>query len=176
MSDSKESSVKKIGIYCGSFNPYHKGHQNIFEKAEAIFGEDNVIIAVGINPEKFEKHTLGNKLTESYVPDRDRAATIKRNFPNITVENYNTFIHEYVIKKEQEGFDVTVIRGLRNGDDLNYEVNQLRYIQDFKPDIKVVFIQCDPAYSHISSSAIRKLNKMVGGEAGMHKYLAKKED
>ena len=34
-------------------------------------------------------------------------------------------------------YDVTVIRGLRNSTDFNYEQNQYRYIQELKPDIKI---------------------------------------
>ena len=40
----------RLGIYAGSFNPFHKGHYNILCKAEKIF--DRVIIARGINPDK----------------------------------------------------------------------------------------------------------------------------
>ena len=49
------------------------------------------------------------------------------------------------------------MRGLRNGDDLDYEDNQLKFIQDFKSDINVVFIRCDAQFEHISSSSIRQL-------------------
>ena len=39
-----------IAVYPGSFNPFHKGHYNILQKAEQIF--DKVIIARGTNPGK----------------------------------------------------------------------------------------------------------------------------
>src|SRR5688572_6111322 len=39
-----------IGVFAGSFNPFHRGHLNVLEKAERIF--DKVIIAFGRNPEK----------------------------------------------------------------------------------------------------------------------------
>ena len=41
--------MKKIAIYAGSFNPFHIGHLNIVKKAEKIFGEGNVLIAIGVN-------------------------------------------------------------------------------------------------------------------------------
>ena len=44
--------MKTLAIYAGSFNPFHIGHLNIVEKAEKIFGEGNVLIAIGVNPEK----------------------------------------------------------------------------------------------------------------------------
>jgi len=38
----------KIGVFAGSFNPFHKGHYNVLQKAEKLF--DKVIIAFGKNP------------------------------------------------------------------------------------------------------------------------------
>ena len=67
--------------------------------------------------------------------------------------------------------DVTVIRGLRNGHDLDYEANQLSFLKEIKPDIKVVYIPCDKKYEHISSSAIRSLEKF--DEKLSKQYLVK---
>ena len=65
--------------------------------------------------------------------------------------------------------DVTLIRGLRNSTDLQYELTQYRFLQELKPDIKVVSIFCDKEYEHISSSAIRNLSKYGKGD----EYLLK---
>jgi phosphopantetheine adenylyltransferase len=55
------------------------------------------------------------------------------------------------------------VKGLRNGDDLDYEVNQLRFMEEMYPELKVVFIQCDKEYEHISSSALRNLERIQIG-------------
>ena len=46
--------MKTIAVIPGSFNPFTIGHLNIVEKAEAIFGKGNVIIAFGTNPDKVD--------------------------------------------------------------------------------------------------------------------------
>jgi pantetheine-phosphate adenylyltransferase len=166
------SSKKRIGVYPGSFNPFHKGHLNILEKAESVF--DEVIIAVGDNPEKVEQYKNSDNqigMLDIHIIEPSREETIKRNLPSRNVETFKGMLPDYISSKESEGFDVTLIRGLRNGDDLAYEMNQLRYYQDMKPDLKVVFFVCDPAYSHISSSAIRSIQKIEPAEAV--KYIAK---
>jgi pantetheine-phosphate adenylyltransferase len=56
-------------------------------------------------------------------------------------------------------YDVTVVRGLRNSTDFQYEQNQYRYIQELKPDINIINIFCDKEFEHISSSGIRTLEK-----------------
>lgn len=149
--------MKKIAIYPGSFNPFTIGHLNILEKAEAIFGEGNLIIAVGVNPEK------SNPI--------DRVATIKNNLPSKEVIGFSGFLTDLIWEKEKEGYDVTIVKGLRNGDDLDYEVNNLRFIEEMKPDVKIVFIICDKQFEHVSSSAYRALEAIREG-AG-YKYLAK---
>lgn len=134
-----------VGVYPGSFNPFHNGHLNILEKAERIF--DKVIIAQGINPEK------------------DSEATVLHQMPVLRyrqTEPFSGLLTNYLTEKEQH-VHVTLVRGLRNGDDLAYEVNQLRFMEEMKPDMKVVFIRCDKQFDHISSSAIRNLEKIELG-------------
>ena len=126
----------KIGLYPGSFNPFHKGHYNILLKAEKIF--DKVIIARGINPEKGDSGRL-----------------IPKSLDDRTIMSYKGLLTDFI--KTLEYDNITVIRGLRNATDLQYEMTQYRYLQDLMPEIQVVSIFCDKEYEHISSSGIRML-------------------
>ena len=133
----------KIGIYCGSFAPWHNGHMNILTKAEQIF--DKVILCVGINPDKRVDFPTDG------IPQTLHAMR--------QVLIYRTTLPAFI---ESLGYDVTLIRGLRNTTDLQYELTQLRYMQDFKTDIRIVNICCDRQFEHISSSAIRNLISAFG--------------
>ena len=135
----------QVGVYPGSFNPLHNGHLNILQKAEKIF--DKIIVAQGINPDKEDMET-----------DITRLSVLKYR----QTEKFPGLLTDYLTKKEKD-CDITLVRGLRNGDDLDYEVNQLRFMEDMKPEIKVVFIRCDKQFEHISSSAIRNLEKIEKG-------------
>ena len=141
----------KIGVYPGSFNPFHFGHLNILEKAEKIF--DKVIVARGINPEKADAIKDNPLPQELYYRQCD---------------NFQGFLTDYLTLKEQDA-QITLIRGLRNGDDLDYEINQWRFMEDMKPNLDIIFIACDQQYEHISSSAIKNLERIRTG-AGQ-KYL-----
>ena len=41
-------------LYPGSFNPFHAGHQYVYDTACEMFGKENVYIGVGCSIAKFE--------------------------------------------------------------------------------------------------------------------------
>ncbi len=127
----------KIALFPGSFNPFHKGHYNVLQKAEQMF--DKVIIAFGKNPDKKNKNFN--------VP-----STIK----NRQVEYFDELLTDLIKSLNQ---DLVIIRGLRNTKDFLYEQKQYRYNQDLMPNIKVINVFCDKEFEHISSSGIRTLEK-----------------
>lgn len=126
-----------IGVFAGSFNPFHKGHYNVLQKGEKLF--DKVIIAFGKNPDKTQ-----------------RTWDIPKTIYNRQLAEYSGLLTDFI---DTLHYDVTVLRGLRNSTDFQYEQNQYRYIQELKPDIKIVNIFCDKEFEHISSSGIRTLEK-----------------
>ena len=127
----------RIAVFAGSFSPFHKGHYNVLQKAERIF--DKVIVAFGKNPEKGKQ-----------------SRTVPKTIKNRQLSEYNGLLTDFIKSLK---YDVTVVRGLRNSTDFQYEQNQYRYIQELKPDIKIVNIFCDKEFEHISSSGIRTLEE-----------------
>ena len=144
------NKVPNVGIYPGSFNKFHIGHLNILEKAERVF--DKVIIVRAINPEKDVK--------EYYPLPRKVANREYIQWSGLTTD---------LIQDLSKHSNVTLIRGLRNGKDLDYEVNQLRTMEDMYPKINACYFQCDKQYEHISSSQIKNVEKF--GEKYTRSYL-----
>jgi len=138
----------KIAIYPGSFNPFHNGHLSVVENLEKSGNFDKVIIAVGDNPEKSS--------------NTNRSDRVKKQLGYREILTYTGFLTEAV----KDSGATAVIRGLRNGYDLNYEINQLRYLEDMGLEIPVLFLVCAEKYSHISSSAIRSIGTMDSKKAG----------
>lgn len=144
----------KLGLYCGSFKPFHRGHLDIVEQARKIF--DKVIVARGINPEK--------DIIEEYL------------FPIQTLKNlyidymeFNGLLSDEINVLERLGNDVILVRGLRSGADLEYEQNFAAFLKGMKPDVKIIALYSNPEYKHISSSALRGIRKF--SEAEYNKYI-----
>jgi pantetheine-phosphate adenylyltransferase len=145
-----------IGLYAGSFNPFHVGHLSIVNQAKEVFNK--VIVAQGINPDKnYDDSAL---FPESYL------ASI-----NVETRSYNCLLTTLIEKIEQQysATNVVLVRGLRNGADLEYEQNLIAFLRGFKPGLKVTAFYCDPIYRHVSSSALRGIQKF--SEQEYRKYV-----
>jgi pantetheine-phosphate adenylyltransferase len=125
--------VPNIAIYAGSFNPFHAGHYNILQKAEKIF--DKVIIARGYNYNKPKKDKLPMpKIVE-----------------NRQYIEYNSLLSDVIESLE---YSVTVIRGVRTGEDVNEDIETMKRFDTSA--INFVHIIGDREFEYISSSEIRK--------------------
>lgn len=145
----KEKPIPRVAIYPGSFNPWHLGHDDILKKALKIF--DKVIVAIGLNPEK----TSGT-IPELVEDVQSRISTELREKSSVV------YFHGLLAKEVVRVGAVAVIRGLRNGHDLQYEMNNQYWNEDLGLEVPIVYFVCDRKLSHISSSAIRSLGKING--------------
>lgn len=152
--------MKTKVLFCGSFHPFHIGHLNILKKAEKMFGKENIIVCIGKNPSKIydvsfssSPETLSEKL-------------------GVEVIEYHKYLHKLVEDYESLGYNVVVVRGLRDGKDLDFEMNQEQWIKEFKKDVSIVYITCDREFTHISSSAIREVAKF-GSYQDILKFIPK---
>jgi pantetheine-phosphate adenylyltransferase len=137
---------RKLGVYAGSFNPFHVGHLDILRQAQRVF--DHVIIAIGSNPDKAKEERL--PFPTNNVALRDA-----------TVVTYSGLLTDYLNSLDFNTEDeIFLVRGLRNGDDLQYEQNQLQFIEEMFPSVNPVFFICNRKFGHISSSALKSLKKV----------------
>jgi pantetheine-phosphate adenylyltransferase len=136
---------KKLGVYAGSFNPFHVGHLDILRQAQGVF--DKVIIAIGRNPDK-------DGVEREEFPTNNPALN------GASVVKFGGLLPDYLNQLDVEigeDYEMFLIRGLRNGEDLQYEQNQLQFIKEMYPSLKTVFFICDRKFEHISSKSLRAL-------------------
>jgi pantetheine-phosphate adenylyltransferase len=144
------SKKDTLGFYAGSFSPFHVGHLNIILQAKNVFS--SVVVAQGKNPEKTILDTY--KLPQSFLASR-----------GILVDQFDGLLSDRIAYWETtHNYNVTLVRGLRSGADLEYEQNFAAFLKSMCPSVKIVAFYCDPLYRHISSSALRGIQKLSDAE------------
>ena len=136
--------MKKKAIFPGSFDPITIGHIEIVEKSLKIF--DEIIIAIGTNPEKNYMFTESQRL--NFI--------IKyfKNKKNVKVVAYDGLTFE-LCKKLDVKF---IVRGVRNILDFEYEKNMAEFNRNLG-QIETIIITSSNKNSHISSSFVKELIK-----------------
>lgn len=136
--------MKKKAIFPGSFDPITIGHIEIVEKSLKIF--DEIIIAIGTNPEKKYMFTESQRL--NFI--------IKyfKNKKNVKGVAYDGLTFE-LCKKLDVKF---IVRGVRNILDFEYEKNMAEFNRNLG-QIETIIITSSNKNSHISSSFVKELIK-----------------
>ena len=146
----------KIGIYAGSFNPFHKGHQDIVRRASRLF--DKVIIYVSQNA---SKTGVGCKesIERCTLPDNVKVDFLRNKL----------YLASYVDSKYPD--DIYLIRGIRNGHDADYEIEMHNINTIISNRMETVIFPPSIEYSSMCSSTIRDLIGYEGWEKVVEKYL-----
>jgi len=109
---------------------------------------DKIIILIAKNE---------NKIVDTSCEFSDEFNNMMNTTPcNVVLDSLDSgvFLSDYCYTHKVDA----VIRGLRNGNDLQYEQNMLYWNEDLGLEVPTVFFICDRKLGHISSSAIRGLN------------------
>lgn len=141
-------------IYGFSGDPITFGHINIIERALALFGE--LTVGIGVNPAK--KHFF------SLEERRDIAENSLRYLPGVKVVAFRGLLVDYAYENNIKA----VIRGIRNSEDLDYEMMLHQVGKSQKMNIDTVFFPAHQELMHISSGAAKALQLEQGL---IHEYV-----
>lgn len=146
------SEVKRA-LFAGSFDPVTIGHEEIIRRALPLF--DELIVAIGINSSK-----------RYFFSEAQRLELLAQTFadePRIRVSQFDGLAIDFA-KEQQAQF---LLRGLRNGHDLDYE-HQIELInKHMAPDLEVVYLVSSPNTAPISSTIVREVMKYQGKYRGL---------
>lgn len=142
----------KRAIYPGSFNPWHKGHNDVLVKALNVF--DVVFVTHMQNPDEDNKVDLNvlDKQLLDLLPDeidRNRVFVIGHGGLLSTVVNGDPTFYS------------GIIRGLRNASDFENEKIQQYWYEDLGIKVPIFYVISDRSLTHVSSSAIKALKSFM---------------
>lgn len=140
-------------FYAGSFDPPTNGHADILRRGLAL--ADHIVVAIGVHPGKAplftvaERKTLLEAVIASLGPEHGQRFTIIT-FDGLTVD-----------AARRHGATI-LLRGLRDGTDLDYEMQLAGMNGTMAPDIETVFLPASPITRPITATLVRQIAAMGG--------------
>jgi pantetheine-phosphate adenylyltransferase len=147
MPHTRAQQPHKIGVFPGQFDPITNGHLDVIRRGVKLF--DELIVGVGINPEKRELFTLDERVR--------MIRTLLKDDAGVRVEKYTGLTVDFVRQSKA----TAILRGIRDVSDLRYEF-QLALANRAVGDVETVFIMAGDQYALTSSSLIRQVVALGG--------------
>lgn len=146
--------MTRVGLYAGSFDPLTNGHVDIIKSASAVC--DALVIAVGVHPGKTPLFSAEERtrLIESVCADLAPCLSLTL--------SVCTFSGTAVDAARAAGASL-LLRGVRDGTDLNDEMRMALMNAAMAPEIKTVFVPASPGVRHISATLVRQI-ALLGGD------------
>lgn len=143
----------RTAIYAGSFDPLTNGHLDVLKAALAI--ADTVLVAIGIQPAKQPLFSFEERSRLIEVAMKAELGDDAGRLRAIAFEGL-------VIDAARKHGASIMIRGLRDGTDLDYEMQMAGMNETMAPDLQTVFLPASPSVRTITATLVRQIASMGG--------------
>jgi len=145
--------MPRTALYAGSFDPVTNGHLDVVRHAVRL--SDRLVLAIGVHHGKAPLFSADERLDllKATCTPLARKAGCKLSLI--------TFSGLVVDAARKTGADV-LIRGLRDGTDLDYEMQMAGMNEAMAPDIQTVFLPASPMVRPITATLVRQIAAMGG--------------
>jgi len=143
----------RIALYAGSFDPVTNGHIDVVRHAARL--ADRLVLAVGVHPGKAPLFSAEERLAmleESCAP-LARAADCE-----LACVTFADLVIEAARRLNAD----MLIRGLRDGTDLDYEMQMAGMNEVMAPEVQTVFLPASPMVRPITATLVRQIAGMGG--------------
>jgi pantetheine-phosphate adenylyltransferase len=147
------TQAPRTAFYAGSFDPVTNGHLDVVRHACRL--ADRLVVAIGVHPGKAPLFSAA-----------ERAEMIREEFGGLARDagaelDVITFDDLAVSAARRAGATIFV-RGLRDGTDLDYEMQLAGMNEAMAPDIQTVFLPASPMVRPITATLVRQIAAMGG--------------
>ncbi len=143
----------RTGLYPGTFDPIHRGHIDIIQRASTLV--DRLVIGVAINRDKGPMFTL-----------EERVAMIEAEVASVAAETgCEIIVHPFenlLIDCARDVGASLIIRGLRAVADFEYEYQMVGMNRSLDSSIETVFLMADAKNQAIASKLIKEIARLGG--------------
>jgi pantetheine-phosphate adenylyltransferase len=145
--------MPRIALYPGSFDPVTNGHLDVVRQAVVLC--DRLIVAVGVHSGKRPLFSTDERLKMVRDVFGPVAAKAGCGFDATTYDNLT-------VTAAQQNSAGIMIRGLRDGTDLDYEMQLAGMNQAMAPDVHTVFVPASALVRPITATLVRQIAAMGG--------------
>lgn len=145
--------MPRIALYAGSFDPVTNGHLDVVGHAVGLC--DKLVIAIGVHPGKAPLFSADERLAMLQETCGPLAKAAKCELACITFSG--------LVVAEAKKLGATIlIRGLRDGTDLDYEMQMAGMNDAMAPGVQTVFLPASPMVRPITATLVRQIAGMGG--------------
>ena len=145
--------MTRIGFYSGSFDPVTNGHMDVIRRAARLV--DRLVIGIGLHPGKAPLFSPDEKAA---MLETATAAVARETGCHIATATFSGL----TVDAAREAGARVIFRGLRDGTDLDYEMQMSGMNGAMAEGIDTVFLPSSPEVRHIAASLVRQIATMGG--------------
>jgi pantetheine-phosphate adenylyltransferase len=147
------ANMQRVALYTGSFDPVTNGHVDVIRAASRLC--DRLIVAIGVHPGKAPLFTAQERAA---MIQRVCAAEAAAEQCELSVVTFSGL----AIEAAREVGASVIIRGLRDGTDLDYEMSMAGMNGAMAPEAQTIFLPASPLTRHITATLVRQIALMGG--------------
>jgi len=151
--DMKPHAKYRRAFYPGSFDPVTNGHVDVL--AHACRLADHLIIAIGVHPGKIPLFSVSER--SEMILSCCGAIALQAG-TRVEVTTFGDLVIDAAHRAEAS----ILIRGLRDGTDLDFEMQMAGMNQAMRPAIQTVFLPSSPMVRPITATLVRQIASMGG--------------
>ncbi len=145
--------MKRTALYPGSFDPLTNGHMDMLRASFAL--ADRLVVAVGVHPAKAPMFSPEDRVA---LIEDVAAPLAKKAGVELAVRTFDNLVVDFAIEMEAS----LLIRGLRDGTDLDYEMQMAGMNRSMAPGLQTVFLPASPQDRHVTATLVRQIAGMGG--------------
>jgi pantetheine-phosphate adenylyltransferase len=149
----EDTAMTRIALYPGSFDPVTNGHVDVLRQALDL--ADRVVVAIGVSATK----------TPLFGFD-ERAAMIREAAAGAADRVEVVSFSGLVVTIAAEVGATVMVRGLRDGTDLDFEMQLAGMNATLAPAVRTVFVPSSPGLRHITATLVRQVAQLGGDVSG----------
>ena len=147
------SKPARVALYTGSFDPITNGHLDVLRCAAPMF--DTILVAIGTHPGKSPLFSVAEKTALIEATTAEMAAGTGCRIEVVTFDGL-------AVDAAREHGAIVLLRGLRDGTDLDYEMQMAGMNGAMAPEVQTIFMPASPDARHITATLVRQIALMGG--------------